>query len=98
MTPGTQGAYESPILVYSPTSDPRRWTEEDPSGLPPIPHTRVNTLEELLTRSDVVSLHCPLTDGPEGTRDMISTPQLKMMKKTAVLLNTARGGLVSSDS
>lgn len=48
-------------------------------------------LAELLATSDVVTLHCPLT---ARTRNMISVPQLKAMKRNAVLLNTARGGLV----
>lgn len=87
-----RGAYESPILVYSPTSPATRWTAADPSGLPPIPHTRVDSLEELLRQADIVSLHCPLFD---ETREMIGAEQLKLMKPTAVLINTARGGLVS---
>lgn len=48
-------------------------------------------LDTLLTTSDIVSLHCPLTD---ETRNMIGAKQLKMMKKDAILINTARGGLV----
>jgi glycerate dehydrogenase len=48
-------------------------------------------LETLLTTSDIVSLHCPLT--PE-TRNIIGAAQLKLMKKDAILINTARGGLV----
>jgi glycerate dehydrogenase len=48
-------------------------------------------LEELLEESDVVSLHCPLNDDSRG---MIHTDRLKKMKKTAFLINTARGPLV----
>jgi glyoxylate reductase len=48
-------------------------------------------LETLLREADFISLHTDLND---KTRGMISTPQLKMMKKTAVLINTARGPLV----
>ena len=48
-------------------------------------------LKTLLTESDIVSLHCPLTD---GTRNIIGAAELKMMKKDAILINTARGGLV----
>ena len=48
-------------------------------------------LEELLERADVVSLHCPLT--PQ-TRHLIGTEALARMKPTALLVNTARGGVV----
>jgi phosphoglycerate dehydrogenase-like enzyme len=48
-------------------------------------------LEELLQRSDVVTLHVPLD---ESTRNMISADRLTMMKHNAVLINAARGGLV----
>ncbi len=47
--------------------------------------------EDLFARSDIVSLNCPLTP---ATRNMIGAPQLAAMKKGAILINTARGGLV----
>jgi glycerate dehydrogenase len=46
---------------------------------------------ELLERSDIVSLHCPLT--PE-TRNLVGTAEFRRMKPGAILINTARGGLV----
>jgi phosphoglycerate dehydrogenase-like enzyme len=49
------------------------------------------SLQELLAQSDIVSLHCPLT--PE-TADMIDKAAFAAMKKTAVLINVARGGVV----
>ena len=48
-------------------------------------------LDQLLCTADVVSLHLPLTD---QTRNMIGAPQLARMKRSALLINTARGGLV----
>lgn len=48
-------------------------------------------LAELLERSDFVSLHVPLT---EETRHLIGAPELRRMKRTAVLVNTARGPIV----
>ncbi len=51
------------------------------------------SFDELLERSDVVSLHCPLV--PE-TRGLFGAPQFKRMKNTAILINTARGGLIDS--
>lgn len=47
--------------------------------------------EELLRISDVISLHCPLN---EQTAGIINAAALKLMKKSAVLINTARGGLI----
>jgi glycerate dehydrogenase len=48
-------------------------------------------LDELLRISDVVSLHLPLTD---ATRHMVGARELASMRKSAILINTARGGLV----
>ncbi len=48
-------------------------------------------LPELLARADIVSLHCPLT--PE-TRGLIGAAELAAMKQGAILINTARGGIV----
>ncbi len=51
------------------------------------------TLDELLTQSDYVSLHTPLT---AETRHLIGSEQLARMKPTAYLINTARGGLIDN--
>jgi phosphoglycerate dehydrogenase-like enzyme len=49
------------------------------------------SLEELLKQADFVSLHCPLTP---GTRGLLGERELALMKPTAYLINTARGGIV----
>ncbi|HAF66776.1 MAG TPA: D-glycerate dehydrogenase, partial [Clostridiales bacterium UBA9857] len=53
------------------------------------------TLEELLSTSDFVSIHVPLT---EETRGMIGERELSLMKPTAVLVNTARGQVVDEEA
>ena len=55
----------------------------------------VPTLDELLERSDIVSLHVPLN---ESTRHLIGAPELARMKPTAVLVNTARGPVVDENA
>jgi glycerate dehydrogenase len=59
-----------------------------------VPRGRV-PLGEILERCDVISLHCPLT---EDTRELFSTAEFGAMKKSALLVNTARGGLVDSQA
>ncbi len=51
------------------------------------------SLDALLQRADIVSLHCPLT---ADTRGMIGGEQLALMKNSALLINTARGGVLDS--
>ncbi len=53
------------------------------------------TFKEILNRSDVITLHCPLTD---ETRNLIDAEELKEMKPNSILINTARGGLVNERS
>jgi len=72
-------------------------------GMQVLHHTRRNTgepgwvadLDHLLERSDVVSLHVPLTD---ESRHLIDRDRLSRMKSTAVLVNTARGPVVDEEA
>ena len=66
-----------------------RPTEEEALGIRPV------DLETLLATSDVVSIHVPLTT---ETRNMIGGAELAMMKPSAVLINTARGGIVDESA
>ncbi len=52
------------------------------------------TLDELLSQSDLISLHCPLLD---STRHMIDRETIQKMKDGVILVNTSRGGLVKTE-
>lgn len=71
------------ILVDDPYLSKERYAELG------IVHT---PLEELLAKSDIVSIHVPVTD---DTRGMFNRDTLSMMKKTSVLINTARGPMIN---
>ena len=53
------------------------------------------SLEELFRSSDIISLHCPLTD---ETRHMINADVIETMKKGIVIINTSRGGLIDTEA
>lgn len=63
-------------------------------GSEAIPDDRV-AFEDLLGDADVISLHCPLT---EDTQNLFAAVQFRAMKNDAILINTARGGLVDSQA
>ena len=70
----------------------------DPHGDPAFAErlgVKMVELDELLTASDFVSLHCPLT---EKTQGLIGRRELELMKPDAYLINTARGGIVDEDA
>ena len=81
------GAMEGQIIGYDPFAGEGLW--------PDIDHRRVTSLEELLQEADVVSLHVPLT---KDTKGMIGMPQLRQMKRSSILINCARGGIIDEDS
>lgn len=59
----------------------------------PMDGVKFLSLGEVLSKADVLSLHCPLT---KDTHHMINKKTISSMKKGAVLINTSRGGLVDS--
>ncbi|MCL6560793.1 MAG: hydroxyacid dehydrogenase [Firmicutes bacterium] len=56
---------------------------------------RLAGLEQVLSQSDFISLHVPLSD---QTRNLISQERLALMKPTAYIINTARGGIINEDA
>lgn len=58
-----------------------------------LPGLQWAELSELMRKSDIVSLHCPLTS---ETEEMINSKKLSMMKDSAILINTSRGKLVNN--
>jgi phosphoglycerate dehydrogenase-like enzyme len=76
---GTVGVYFDPHVTLTPE-------RERDLALRKVP------LHDLLAVADVVTIHVPLMP---GTRHMINAPEFKRMKRTAVFINTARGGLVN---
>jgi phosphoglycerate dehydrogenase-like enzyme len=67
----------------------------DPRGIDGNSPVEAVSLAELLERADVVSLHAPLTT---ATRRLIGRDELRQMRPNAVLINTARGGLVDQQA
>ncbi len=65
-----------------------------PEGKPDLGQ-RFVSLDEIFSTSDIVSLHCPLTD---ETEQLIDQTRLNEMKKGAVLINTGRGGLLDESA
>lgn len=78
-------AFGMKVLAY--TSKP---ADKLPEGV-----EKASSLEALLSDSDVVTLHCPLT---ESTRHLINADTLALMKPSAILINTGRGPLVDEEA
>lgn len=74
------------VLVY----DPFLNVQAFPAGLTPV-----DALDALLEKADIVSLQCPLT---EQTRQLMGAAQFRKMKKSAWLINTARGEVVDEEA
>ena len=79
-----RGAFDAKLIGYDPYVPASRWSE--------MPHQRAASLEEMLPQVDVLSLHLPLT--PES-RNLIDAAKLALMKPTAIVVNTSRGGIVN---
>ncbi len=78
--------FDMKIIFYAP-SQPAQAIMDD------LQATRCETVEEVLTEANFVSLHCP---GGKDTRHLINEQRLKLMRPSAHLINTARGDVVDS--
>ena len=78
--------FDMKIIFYAP-SQPAQAIMDD------LQATRCETVEDVLTEANFVSLHCP---GGESTRHLINEQRLKLMRPSAHLINTARGDVVDS--
>jgi D-3-phosphoglycerate dehydrogenase len=74
------------VLYYDPVRNPKL---EEETG------AKYATLEEVLKTADIVTIHVPLM--PE-TKHLINEEKLKLMKKTAILINTSRGAVVDTNA
>ena len=83
------------VLVAPPTGEmsllSKEAIEERQQAIAEVGAEAAESLEELLRQSDFVSVHLPLTD---QTRHSIGDKELNLMKKSAVLISTGRGGVV----
>lgn len=61
---------------------------------PKAPGVEFTDPDELFAKSDIISLHCPLT---QSSKNFIGLNEFKKMKNSAILINTARGGLVNEN-
>jgi len=80
--------FDMNILYYKPS-------EADEYVVDDLQATRCDSIEELMQKSDFVSLHCP---GNEETHHLINAERLQQMKPSAHLINTARGDVVDTQA
>ncbi|HEY4373073.1 MAG TPA: hydroxyacid dehydrogenase [Burkholderiales bacterium] len=80
-------AFDCKIVAYDPYVPADHWKDQ--------PHTRVASLAEMLPQIDLLTVHCPLN---KETRDIIDAKELAAMKKGAIVINCARGGIVNEEA
>ncbi|GAA4328342.1 hypothetical protein GCM10023144_14050 [Pigmentiphaga soli] len=76
-------AFGCRLLAYDPYAPADAWAD--------LPHQRIADLDELWPQVDVLTLHVPLTD---ETRYIVDRAAIGRMKRTAIVINVSRGGLV----
>lgn len=81
-----RGAFDASIVAFDPYMPADAWED--------LEHTRVQSYTDMLAHADILTIHVPLT--PE-TRGMISYEDMQRMKRTAILINASRGGIVDEN-
>jgi phosphoglycerate dehydrogenase-like enzyme len=79
-----RGAFDAEIIAYDPFLPAGAWEE--------IPHVRAESVDQVLVASDMITVHMPLTP---RTANLIGYAEMQRMKNTAILINTARGGIIN---
>lgn len=79
-------AFDMDVLVYTRTIRDEYKTN--------YPYVKFTSLDEMLENSDIISIHCPLTD---ETKNLIRKENIEKMKKDAIFINTSRGLVVNEN-
>ncbi|KAI6808898.1 putative D-3-phosphoglycerate dehydrogenase [Hortaea werneckii] len=77
------GAFAADIIAYDPYMPDDAWND--------LQHTRASSVDDILVRADVLSIHVPLTPSTKG---LIGYKEMQSMKSNAIIINAARGGIV----
>lgn len=80
------GGFDAKIVAYDPFLPADAWAD--------VPHVRASTVKEVLEQADVLSVHVPLT---KETRNLVGYEEMKGMKRNAIVINAARGGIINEE-
>ncbi|GAA5852327.1 hypothetical protein JCM8547_006739 [Rhodosporidiobolus lusitaniae] len=85
-----QDACKCTVIAYDPYAPADIWSAKGDKRA--IPHTRVDSIEAMLDQVDILSLHLPLLPATKG---LINKEMFEKMKREAIIINAARGGIVN---
>lgn len=81
-----RGAFDAELVAYDPFAPRDAWQD--------VAHVRVDSVADALRGADILSVHVPLT---EATRNLIGLEEMRLLKPSSIVINAARGGIVSED-
>lgn len=79
-----RGAFDADVIAFDAFMPDDAW--------PHIPHERAQDIEDVFKKADILTVHVPLT---KETRNLMGYREIRMMKPDAILINTARGGIIN---